>query len=114
MMSAYTQTQTQVNKRAPQFKLPGLITAQTSRLLKQVRVFDLRTFGTYLESHVRFLTTGDVLARAGDDDNRNVVVVTSEEPLGAGHNVADNDRRAQGEDDVLIVGVQHAATVHLA
>jgi len=63
---------------------------------------------------MRFLSTCDVLARAGHDDNRNVIVVASQETLSACHDVAYDDGRAEREDDVLVVRVQHTAAVHLA
>ena len=37
--------------------------------------FNKFKYGAYLETHVRLLTTGQVLARAGDRDDRDVVVV---------------------------------------
>ena len=63
---------------------------------------------------MRLLATGNVLSRAGHGDHGDVVVVTTEEPLCALHNVADNKSRAEREDDVLVVWVQHHAAVDLA
>jgi len=63
---------------------------------------------------VSLLATGNVLSRAGDGDHGNVVVVTAEELLSARHNVADHKSRAEREDDVFVVWVQHHAAVDLA
>jgi hypothetical protein len=46
---------------------------------------------TYLETHVCLLTTCNILAWAWNNDNWNVIIVSSQEALCAGHNVADND-----------------------
>jgi len=40
--------------------------------------------------------------------------MSSQEALCAGHNVAHNDGCAEREDNVFIVGVQHAATCYFA
>jgi len=60
---------------------------------------------TYLKALVGFLTRSNVLACVGDDDNGDLVVVTSEELLCSANNVSDHDSGTKREDDVLIVWV---------
>ena len=60
---------------------------------------------TYLKALVGFLSTSDVLACVGDNDDRDFVVMASEELLCSANNVSDDDGRAEREDDVLIVRV---------
>ena len=59
------------------------------------------------------LARGNVLAGAGHGDDGDVVVVAPQELLGAADDVADHDGGAQGEEDVLIVGVKHKALIDL-
>ena len=60
------------------------------------------------------LAGGDVLARVGDRDHRDVVVVATEELLAARDDVAHHNRGSQGEKDVLVVGVESEALIDLA
>jgi hypothetical protein len=58
-----------------------------------------------LKALVGFLSTSDVLSCVGDNDDRDFVVMASEELLCSANNVSDDDGRAEREDDVLIVRV---------
>lgn len=69
---------------------------------------------TYLEALVGSLTASNVLARVGDDNTGDLVVVAPEESLCSANNVSDYDRGAQREDDVLVVRMQDQSLVHLA
>ena len=60
------------------------------------------------------LAGSDVLAGAGDSDHRDVVVVAAQEVLSARDDVAQHDRGAQRENDVLVVRMQNQSLVHLA
>jgi hypothetical protein len=68
----------------------------------------------YLEAGVGALAGGNVLARAGHGDNGDVVVVATEELLGAGDDVAHYDCSSQGEEDMLVVRVKYEAFSDLA
>ena len=68
----------------------------------------------YLEAGVGALAGGDVLARARDSDDGNVVVVAPEELLGARDDVAHHDGGPEREKDVLVVRVEHKALRDLA
>ena len=68
----------------------------------------------YLEAGVGALAGGDVLARAGDRDNRDVVVVATEELLAARDDVTHHNRGSQGEEDVFVVRVESEALIDLA
>ena len=68
----------------------------------------------YLETHMGLLTTGDVLARVWDRDNRNVVVMTSQEVLLSWDNVSNDNSGTKWEDDVLIIWMQSEPAVDLA
>jgi len=67
-----------------------------------------------LKALVGFLTRSNVLACVGDDDNGDLVVVTSEELLCSANNVSDHDRGAEREDDMLVVRMQNQSLVDLA
>jgi hypothetical protein len=88
---------------------------------------------TYLESHVGLLSRGDVLAGGGDGDHGNVIIVAlkgrrkgwlvsesktvytySEELLSSSEGVSDDEGGAEGEDNVLVIGVEDKSTVDLA
>lgn len=58
-----------------------------------------------LKALVGLLAGSNVLACVGDDDNGDLVVVTSEELLCSANNVSDHDSGTKREDDVLIVWV---------
>jgi len=67
-----------------------------------------------LESHVGLLSRGDVLAGGGDGDHGNVIIVASEELLSSSEGVSDDEGGAEGEDNVLVIGVEDKSTVDLA
>jgi len=67
-----------------------------------------------LKALVGFLTRSNVLACVGNDDDGDLVVVTSEELLCSANNVSDHDRGAQREDDMLVVRMQNQSLVDLA
>ena len=69
---------------------------------------------TYLEALESSLAASDVLSGVGDDDARNLVVVTSQKLLCSANNVSNYDRCAQREDDMLVVRMQNQSLVHLA
>lgn len=60
------------------------------------------------------LAGSDVLARVGHSDNRDVIVVTSQELLSTGDDVSNHDGGAQRRDHVFVVGVENKAFSHLA
>ena len=72
------------------------------------------TISSYLETLVGLLSTGDVLSRVGDDDDRELVVVASQELLSPAHDVPDDDGGTQREDQVLIVRMQNQSLFHVA
>jgi len=67
-----------------------------------------------LESHVGLLSRGDVLAGSGDGDHANVIIVSSEELLSSSEGVSDDKGGTEGEDNMLIIGVEDESTVNLA
>lgn len=62
---------------------------------------------------MRLLPGGDVLARVAHLHDRDVVVVAPQELLSARDDVADDERRPERIDDVLVVRVEHEAIFHL-
>lgn len=52
------------------------------------------------------LAGSDVLSRVRDGDDGDVVVVTAEEVLGSGDNVAQHNSGSEGVHNVLVVGVE--------
>ena len=60
----------------------------------------------YLEAHMGFLATCDVLSGGGNSQIGNLIIVASEKGLGSGDNVPDDDCRAQREKKVLIIRVK--------
>lgn len=67
-----------------------------------------------LESHVGLLSGGDVLAGVGDGDHADVIIVSSEELLGSREGVSNHEGGAEGEDNVLVIGMEDESTVNLA
>lgn len=67
-----------------------------------------------LETLVGLLATSNEFARAGANNDGDLVVVASEELLCSANNVSDDDCSAQREDDVLVIRVQNQALVDLA
>jgi hypothetical protein len=59
-----------------------------------------------LETHIGLLSTGDILARRGNFDDCDLVVMSSEETLRTGQNVPHHDCRSQRENQVFVVRVQ--------
>jgi hypothetical protein len=64
-----------------------------------------------LETHIGFLTTGDVAAGGTDLYYGDVVIVAPEEVLGAGQDVAHDNRRSEGKDEMFVIGVQDKAAL---
>lgn len=60
------------------------------------------------------LTRSNVLSAAGDDQDGDVVVMSSEELLSPRDNVPHDDGSSEGEENVFIVRVENQSTVHLA
>ena len=71
-------------------------------------------FKTYLETHVGLLTTGNELSSVWNRNDRDVVVVPSQEVLLSWNNVSNDDGGSKREDDVLVVRVQDESAVDLA
>ena len=69
---------------------------------------------TYLETHMCLLTTSEVFSRVWNRNDRDVVVVASEEVLLSGNDVSNDDGGAQWEDDVLVVWVKDQTGVYFA
>jgi len=69
---------------------------------------------SYLETLEGALAGCDVLARVGHSDNRDVIVVTSQELLSTRDDVSNHDGGAQGRDHVFVVGVQNEPFGYLA
>lgn len=67
-----------------------------------------------LKALVGSLATSNVFTRVGDDNDGDLVVVTSEELLCSANNVSHNDRGSQREDDVLVVWMQKQSLIDLA
>lgn len=85
-----------------------------SQFYRRLRKAASPSVETYLKALVGFLTRSNVLACVGDDDNGDLVVVTSEELLCSANNVSDHDRGAEREDDMLVVRMQNQSLVDLA
>lgn len=68
----------------------------------------------YLEALVGLLTAGNVLSSAWHGDDGDVVVVGAQELLRARNDVAHHNSSSQRENNMLVVGMQNKATVHLA
>ena len=71
-------------------------------------------FKTYLETHVGLLATGNELSSVWNRNDRDVVVVPSQEVLLSWNNVSNDDGGSKREDDVLVVRVQDESAVDLA
>lgn len=67
-----------------------------------------------LESHVRLLSRSDVLAGGRNGDHGDVIIVSSEELLGSCEGVSNHKGGTEGEDNVLVIGVENESTVYLA
>ena len=69
---------------------------------------------TYLKALVGLLSRSDVLSGVGDNDDREFIVVASQELLSPADDVSDDDGGAQREDQMLIVRMQNQSLFHVA
>ena len=69
---------------------------------------------TYLKALVGLLSRSDVLSGVGDNDDREFIVVASQELLSPADDVSDDDGGAQREDQMLIVRMQNQSLLHIA
>lgn len=65
-----------------------------------------------LEAGVGLLAGSNVLSRVRDGNDRDVVVVTAEEVLGSGDNVAQHNSGSKRVHNVLVVGVEDETFGH--
>ena len=76
--------------------------------------FEIPDYDVRLEAHMCFLAAGYLLARGRDRDDRNLVVVAPQERLRAADDVAHDDRRTQGVNQVFVVRMQNQTLVYAA
>lgn len=80
----------------------------------QLQGIEVPDYNISLKALVGFLATSNEFSSVGDDDNGDLVVVTSEELLCSANNVSNDDRSTQRENDVLVVRMQYQSLVDLA